>query len=106
MLNRLDAVDLTIPSGGSNTNAIQVPPHILGLILIAPEALTGVVTVAISLDEGSSFQTLQEGGADLAIGAGEAIIISPFGADEVRLESAGTEGADRDFLAQWIEELT
>lgn len=65
--------------------------------------LTGTITVAVLLDPDldetadASWVTLQSGGVDIEISAGKAVTITPPACLALRLESSGSEGADRTF---------
>ncbi len=99
---------LQIASGQTASAAIAADPHYrnASAIVISCEesALTGTVTVAVSLD-GTNYRTLQSGGADVAIAADQSIIITELGFTHFRLESSASEGAARDFLVRAIEEI-
>jgi len=102
-------VALTIANGGTTSPALssvwskgQARSAIgvaADLIIYAPAALTGVVTIEISPSYGGAlgWSTLQANGADVTVPAGKAISV-PIGAfGDIRLKSAGAEGAARDF---------
>lgn len=101
-------VTLSIPNGGTDTPALSsiwskgMVRSTFGndadLIVYAPAALTGAVTVQISSKYGSGvWKTLNDGVADIAIAAGKAVQIPLGAAEDIRLHSAGAEGAQRDF---------
>lgn len=99
---------ITIGSGNNNSDAVNADPHYQkarGLVIEAPDALTGTVTVAVSFDGGSSFSKLQSSGSDVAVGAGDAVVIDFQGWDALRVESTSAEGADRTFVLRGVEEL-
>ena len=102
---------LSIPNGQTKSNSVQgawdttnagrVAMNFATSITIkAPAALTGVVTVQIAQTHPSvdaDFVNLQQQGADLTIAAGKAVTITHVAAQDLRLSSAGAEGAQRDF---------
>lgn len=92
-----------------STNAGKVAMQAAASITIkAPAALTAVVTVQVAMTEPSAdadFVNLQQGGADLTIAAGKAVTITHLGAKDLRLISAGAEGAQRDFFVTLQEDI-
>jgi hypothetical protein len=74
------------------------------IMIVAPAALTGTITLA-TLDDPDSDETLDASwktiqsppGTDVSVAAGKStvVIIAPFPA--IRLQSDGTEAADRQF---------
>lgn len=93
----------TIASSGNTSNVIAVDSVSLdslagaaGVCIYAPAALTGTITVEVSVD-GTTFVTLQSGGADVSIGAGKAITLTEISFRHVRLKSSGSEAAQRVF---------
>lgn len=96
---------LTIANGGTDTPGIttlQYGRAGLGqaktLTIYAPAALTAAVTVQVLPRGDSTWRTLQQNGADVAVAVGKAVQINSGGWDDLRLHSAGAEGAARDFL--------
>lgn len=99
---------LTIANGGTDTPALSslmskgAARSTFGnagdLMVYAPAALTGVVTVQIKAAyAGSDWKTLNDGTADITIAAGKAVQV-PMGAlEDLRIHSAAAEGAARDF---------
>ena len=80
-----------------------------GLLIVAPATLTGAITLATladpTLDEtaDASWNTIQSPpGTDITVAAGKATVLTlaPFPA--IRLESDGTEAADRQFKVYGI----
>lgn len=73
---------------------------ISALSIQAPAALTGTVTVQVpdSIGSSPSYQTLQSGGADVQVTAGDAIPITRVPFHGFRLHSGSAEGANRDFV--------
>src|SRR5262245_13066519 len=68
----------------------------------APAVLTGTVKVDVADSPTGTFANLQSGGADIGIPAGKATSISPLVARALRLFSASTEAADRDFVVSGV----
>src|SRR5262245_6105991 len=64
--------------------------------------LTGTVKVDVADSPTGTFATLQSGGADITIPAGKATPISPLVDRALRLFSASTEAADRDFVVRGV----
>lgn len=98
----LKSQPLSIPNGGTNTPELDLGadgnrgPIILEIL--APAALTGVVTIEICNVSGGTFRTLTAGGSDVAIAAGKAVIVTDLpGTGVLRLHSSGAEAAQRDF---------
>lgn len=67
------------------------------VMIFAPSALTGTVTVQVSSDGGSTYVDLGSGGSDVTIGAGNAVTISPVGFNALRVTSGSSETAERTF---------
>ncbi len=93
---------LSIPNAGTDSPELNLAGDInrgpIILEILAPAALTGVVTVQVSDVSGGTFRTLQTGGADVAIAAAKAIVITDLPATGVlRLHSTLAEAAQRDF---------
>lgn len=91
---------LTIASGATTSNSLSRRrlAHVGPLVIVAPAALTGVVTIQVPDKENSpNWVALQSGGADVTLPAGKAttLDISPF--LNLRLSSTLAEGAQRDF---------
>lgn len=97
----------SIPNGGTDSPALSsmmskgaarsTAGNCSDIEIYGPAALTGVVTVQIAAKYGSGlWKTLQQNGADVAVPAGKVIQV-PIGAfEDMRLHSAGAEGAQRD----------
>lgn len=92
--------NLTIASGSSNSNAIELMEDAYGLGIQAPATLTStmiLVQVAMAASSGATFATLQSGGTDVTITAGKALIITPIPYKQLRIQGSSAEGADRSF---------
>lgn len=101
---------LSIPNAGSDSPAIQasgtagekpVFDTAEMWFITAPAALTGAVTVQVSYKDvpaGGDWVTLQVNGADVALAVGKGVCIRAAGFRALRVHSAATELAQRDFL--------
>lgn len=103
-------VTLSIPNGGTDSPALSAlwskgmvrsglgNSESIGVSV--PAALTGVCTVQVSPQyKSGNWRTLQEGGADLALAAGKFVRLPlELGIEDIRIHSAGAEGAQRDFV--------
>ena len=67
------------------------------LTIVAPSALTGTVTVQISVDDGTTYVDAGSGGSDITIGAGNAVTITDPSFNGLRVTSSIAEGAERTF---------
>lgn len=98
---------LTIANGGSTSGLLssvlsEGQMKVLGsaaaLSIKGPAALTGAVTVEVAQEyPGTSWTKLQRAGSDVAIGAADTVDIENPMFRDLRLVSAGTEGAERVF---------
>jgi hypothetical protein len=92
---------LTILNGAALSDQIS-DPRLLGeaasVTIIGPAALTNVCKVEVGEKAAGTFGTMQNpSGTDVAIAAGKAVVLPPFGAGAIQIRSAGNEGADRVF---------
>lgn len=103
---------LSIPNGGTDTPALSSLlskgnlRSTLGntsmLTVFAPAALTAACTVQVRSQYGTgAWLTLQENGADVAVAAGKAVDVFGVAAEDLRVHSAGAEGAQRDFVVSF-----
>ncbi|MGD9631368.1 MAG: hypothetical protein AB7V18_19185 [Pyrinomonadaceae bacterium] len=83
--------NLTIPAAGVASNAIELP-SLDKVTLFAPAALTAVVTIQLSGDDGVTWHNAPT----IAINA--MVTINPALASMLRVLSAGAEAADRIFF--------
>lgn len=99
---------LSIANGGTDSPALSAQiskgnaRSTLGnsqmMTVYVPAALTGVCTVQVDPKYGSgAWKTLQENGTDITLAAGKAVDILGVACEDVRIHSAGAEGAQRDF---------
>ncbi len=94
-----DLPPIIIVTGSSVGNAIAQFDDATALTIYSPAALTGAVTVETEPSStGTSFVTLQSGGADVTIPAGKATVLNKVGWRQMRLVSAASEGATRTFV--------
>lgn len=98
---------LQIASGAANSAKLSTllsagQMKVLGtarsITIHAPAALTGAVKVGVSYDGGTTFTELNEDGTDVSVPAGDARVIFSVGWDDLRLQSAANEAANRDFV--------
>jgi hypothetical protein len=112
---------LSILNGASKSNSVQ--DHFGGLgtagkvaldnaatiSIKAPAALTGVCTVQVAQtcpSADADFQNYQDtSGVDVTIAAGKTVRIGLPGCSDLRIISAGAEGAQRDFICSIQEEM-
>lgn len=95
-----DLKDITIPNGGSTSNAITLFEDAYGLGIQAPATLTASqVTIQVSVSSGSAsvFADLLSGNTTVVFSAGQYRVISPIPARQLRITSSSAEGADRTF---------
>jgi LysM repeat protein len=74
----------------------------------APAALTGVVTVQVAMTTpavDADFGNYNDGVSDITIAAGKTIKIPNPSCTDLRLISAGAEGAQRDFVVSVQEDM-
>lgn len=83
-----DILDL----GGKGTRRA----YVVGII--APPALTGIVSIKVSHSAGGPFSALQSDNVDVALSAGKATTLNPFAFPYLSLSSSLPEGADRNFI--------
>ena len=93
-----DLGNMTITSGQTASNAVTSCDDADTIVVYAPAALTGTVTIQIEPTlTGTSFVDLQSGGTDVTIGAGNSTSITSVGFRQLRGSSNAAEGADRVF---------
>lgn len=103
-----DVGSMVIASSETDSTAIAADPHYqnaTALIIEGPDALTGTVTVEVSLDDASSYSKLQSGGADITIGAGDAVPITFQAWTHIRVSSGSAEDAERTFVVKAVEDV-
>lgn len=90
---------VTISNGGTTSPAQPALPTspAQSLLIMAPAALTGTVSVEVAPVAGGTYRTLQSNGADVTIAAGKATQITVLCGCAWRLKSGSAEGADRTF---------
>ena len=104
-----DCGTIAITSGQTDSTAVAANPHYqnaTGLVIGAPSALTGTITIQISLDGGSTYLALQSNGSDVTIGASDAVSITFQGWTHLRVVSGSAEGATRTFTVRAVEDVS
>lgn len=72
----------------------------------APGTLTAAISIQVVLVEGSSsWSTLQINGTDVVLAAGKTNFLPLSSWRDMRIHSAGAEGAQRDFLLNFQVEV-
>ena len=94
---------LVIANSGTTSGTIKADEFerqgCIGINIQAPAALTGTLTVEISLDDGSTFAAWQSPpGTDITVAQAKAITVAFSGWDELRVKSDASEGAERTIL--------
>lgn len=91
--------NLVIANGATDTTtAITASLEDAEAVTIAaPSALTGTVTIKGSVNGGTTYVDVGSGGSDVTIGAGNAVTISPFTFNALKVTSGSTEAAERTF---------
>lgn len=93
-----NTVTLTIASGQTASNAIEIGGFLQACTIFAPTTLPEVVTVQIEpTPNGTTFRTLLSGPDDVTVPEGKAVIIMETPFSQLRLRSGGAVGADRVF---------
>lgn len=105
-----DLPNILIASGTTTSAAIGGFDDAEALVIYAPAALTGTVTLQVAPDRQASerdqslaaapavvWSTMQSGGSDITIPAGKALTLTDIGFRQMRLVSGSSEGADRTF---------
>lgn len=90
---------LIIPESASPSNVLEVSDfsHLDGLLIGAPAALTGTVTIQGRI--GATWYAIQ------TIAAAAAVAVTNTGFDAFRVNSSGSEAAARTFVVRgWEEE--
>lgn len=93
---------LTIPQFAQATDVLYMGS--LGTLaayklgVLSPDALTGVITIDVAMEETGPFRTLQSDNADVTLSAGKAAVLDPVPFPYFRIVSSLVEAADRDFV--------
>lgn len=91
---------LTIPSGATESDVLDMrvgKAAALDVLLVAPVALTGTVSVHVAVTPTRTFRALQSGGIDVTLTANKATQLDPLSAGALKLVSSSAELADRLF---------
>ena len=101
-LHQADMPNLVIASGQTDTTTAITTSldDAESITITAPAALTGTVTIKGSTDGGTSYVDVGSAGSDVTIGAGNAVTISPFTFNALKVTSGSAEGAERTFTVQ------
>ena len=96
---------LTMDSGFASSSILRGFEDASALIIMAPSALTGTITVRVATESSgvtasSTWADYQSGGSDVTLGAGNAVQFSPPLAGSIILVSSATEAARRYFQVQ------
>ena len=104
------AITLTIPNGAKPSNSAWLSyqtSRLVNLLIFVPGTLTGTVKLQLSPDDTNWFNVNIDGGADIAMTAGDAEVIRSLpGIGYVRVNSGSNEGADRVFTLYVLNEHT
>lgn len=118
MLSREGPFTLTIPNGGTDSPALSTIQGVTGTGIMntltallrrfaikAPAALTNACTVQVASSiGGADWVTLQNDSVDFALTAAKENTSDTAGWKDIRIHSAGAEGAARDFLLSVVLE--
>jgi len=92
---------LTIPNTGTESNILNLleggARHRVTLLIIAPAALTGTITIEVAKTTTGTFGTLQSGGTDVNLTAGDATVIDIMTVGALKIVSSSAEAAARAF---------
>ena len=104
---------LTIKEGQTESGHIDMRGMpLIGITIFGPDTLTGTVSIEVSgnldaeLTSAVRWSNLQSGGADMTVGADEAVPIDFICWHGLRFSSGSAEGADREFKIMGVEDLT
>src|SRR3990167_3144059 len=100
MLFTCNLPTLTIDSTTQTSNVITGFGDAEALVLYAPAALTGTVTVQVSPATDGAFVDLESSGSDVTLTAGNATVITEIPFSALRLSASIAEGADRNISVQ------
>lgn len=93
-----NTVTLTIASGQTESNAVEIGGFLRSCAIFAPMTLPETVTVKIEpTPTGTTFRTLLSGPDDVTVPAGKAVVITEIPFAQVKLVAGSAVGADRVF---------
>jgi len=100
--------NLVVTNGTAASNAVPAKANYSDaetLTIFAPSTLdAGTNTLEVEPTEtGTSFVTLQSGGADINIAAGKAVVLTEIAWKQIRVKCGNNQTADRTFqmVKQW-----
>jgi hypothetical protein len=106
----IDLGTLVIANAGSNSTALEFKRKpVRGIVIYAPAALTGTVTVQVAIgatEAAATWVDLQSAGSDVEVAAGKAVTIDAIAWDWLRVQSDGAEGSERTFTVMAYEDVT
>lgn len=108
MRHSYDLPDLVIPSGETESNAIDAHgfyKYSEEFVVSSPATLPETVTLHVSVDGGTTYQAFQEGGSDLTFTADKVRRVPYDGWDSMKLVAGAGVGADRTFGIRSIEDI-
>lgn len=81
----------------STTPITQHLDDAYAVMITAPAALTGTVTVRTSSDNGVTYGDHGSGGTDITVGAGNTVTLTDIAFNALKVTSSLAEGAERTF---------
>ena len=103
---------LTILEGQTESNHIDMRRMPLrGITIFSPDDLTGTVSIEVTaslnaeLPSVITWQNLQSGGANVVVGADEAVPLDYIGWHGLRMKSGSIEAEDRVFKIVGVEDI-
>ncbi len=97
---------MVITGTETESTAIAADPHYQraqSIMIAAPAAVTGTITVQSSHDGGSTYNNHQSGGSDVTIPQGDTVTITVLGPTHFRVKSGSSEGSGRTFTCRATE---
>ncbi len=97
---------MVISNNQSDSTAIAADPHFQraqSIMIAAPAAVSGTITVQSSHDGGSTYNNHQSGGGDVTIPQGDTATITVLGPTHFRVQSGQSEGDERTFICRATE---
>lgn len=97
---------MVILNNGTESSVLAADPHYQraqSIMIAAPAAVTGTITVQSSHDGGSTYNNHQSGGSDITIAQGDTATVTVLGPTHFRVKSGSSEGAERTFICRATE---